>query len=229
MNLPYKSAREIVRALKERHFPGFHALPYNRHEPDKSRFWWLSPTGDNPAFRIAKATVTIDDNLIGEDLGFCGFNVEKGLETDLASKPSEVLKDDWFWHRFLELANLPLTAAVEEAEAACGEQLEIRVAGILNQGESVAHVTLRHDAGRLTREGYIEDKKQLATVAAAENFASFTDALRGLTGTKESTWLWIDLTIGTTFTRESAGPDDLDRAAAMLKPFERWMRSAGRA
>ena len=223
MNLPYTNARDVVHALKVRHFPGFHSLPYNRYEPDKSPHWWLSPTGDNPAFRVGKAMLTTSEGWVEDGKLFCGFNIEKGLETDMASTRSEIMQKDWFWHRFIDIADTPLATAIEEAESAIGENLELVVSGIINQGESWACVTFDHEDGKLNQSKYIKGNGDIARLAECRSLSELAGEFRKLVGNAAAAWMWLDVVIGKTFTLDPNGTDDLDRCAAMLKPFGRWM------
>ena len=44
-------------------------------------------------------------------------------------------------------------------------------------------------------------------------------------GKRRKGYQWVDLMIGSHFTKNHAGPNELAVAAAMLEPFRDWMRS----
>ena len=52
----------------------------------------------------------------------------------------------------------------------------------------------------------------------------FVDDLRAL-DSPATACQWIDVLVGRTFDLDPDGADDTDACAAMLKPFEKWMRA----
>lgn len=220
MNLPHANACEVVDQLRP-HFEGFSLLPYNRFEVEKSKSCYLTATGANPAFHLGKAVVTMLDD-VEESRGLIGFSVEKGLGADAAQKPSEAMQDDWFWFHFLKVANQPLADAVAAAEAALDDCVDIQVCGSI--GNSVAELRFQSRGGRLMQTSYSPDQGQLSKLASASSFPEFSAGLQQLSEAGDAVWTWIDLTMGKIFSRHPAGPDDIDKAVEMLRPFERWMR-----
>ncbi len=224
MNLPYADLQELVTEMRDRHFPGLHVLPYNRFDLGRSQDWWLSPTSDKAAHRFGKALFTIDPEMAGEGHVFCGFNVEKGVLARDAGRPNQVLNGTWFWHQFLKLANEPLATAVAAAESAIGACISIDVGfGPLIPAAQWDRVCFYVSEGRFSEVLYHDAAGLLAEIRTSRNVTEFADALRKLDGAKTA-WHWGGVSIGKAFTRDPAGPDDLDQCAAMLTHFQGWMR-----
>ena len=224
MNLPFESVQDAVAELRRSYFPTFHVLPYNRWDVEHSQHWWLSPTSDKAAFRYAKVIFTTSEWVPAGEV-FCGFNVEKGQREAGVGNPNWVMTEDWFWHRFLELANVPLLSAVEEARDALGEQPQLFVAcGIPAPGARWDHVRFKIVGDRLQLQDFQLGDGKLNEVASSENIANFSTAIRALDST-DTAWHWTDLLVGHSFTVDVDGGDDLEKCSAMLRPFERWMNS----
>lgn len=187
--------------------------------------WWLSPARQNPAFRLGKLRFTTNDEWVGEGRVFCGFDVEKGVLHEGDWPKTNIMDDTWFWHRFLNLANGPLEAAIEEAATAVAGKVQVFVAtGMLVEGARWAHVLLDAHEHGLSTVGYWPADGTLAKVATCTTLPEFADALRALDG-PATAWQWLDLLIGQSITLDPDGPDDTDACAGMLKPFDAWTRS----
>ena len=226
MNLPYPSVQDAAIALKTKYFSGFHILPYNRFDIDHSRHWWLSPTGDKAAFRYGKVVLTTDEPCRDPSKVFCGFQVEKGVEHNNGWSKSHLMQDDWFWHDFLELANIPLASAIEQARESVSCPLQVYMdCGMLVRDSNWDRLLFESDATILTKTSYDRADGVLDRAAAATDFVGFADALRALDGTATG-WHWIDVVIGMVFSLDPSGPDDTCQCAAMLNPFRTWMRAA---
>lgn len=77
----------------------------------------------------------------------------------------------------------------------------------------------------LSRVEYTPQDDLLDGVAGANTFASFAAQMRLIDG-KPSLWQWIGVIVGTTFTLDRKGQNDLILCEAMLEPFRDWMRAA---
>jgi len=226
MNLPYTTVQDLVVDMKAKYFDGFYVLPYNRFDVDHSQHWWLSPTSDKAAFRYAKAMFTTEESWVDPGSVFCGFNVEKGVLHEGGWNKNAVMDETWFWHRFLDLAGHPLAGIIEEASTAAGANLQLFVsAGTLTPNAEWPRVLFDIAGTTLSRQHYRPCDGKLADVAACTDLSGFAAAIRSLDGTPTA-WEWADVLIGMPFTLDPNGPDNLDRCAAMLKPFERWMRAS---
>ncbi|MEO8496479.1 MAG: hypothetical protein ABI614_15530 [Planctomycetota bacterium] len=225
MNLPYETVQDAVAKLRVRHFPGLHPLPYNRFETERSQHWWLSPTSERAAFRYGKAIFTTNEAWGGAGDVFCGFNVEKGVLHKGDWYESNIMTEDWFWHRFLDLANAPVFSAAEEAADAIGTKLQLCVDCGTLVSSKWDMLMFDIDGTQLLQRAYQPIENTLDGMKGVTNFAEFADALRALDGTPTA-WHWIDVLVGTWFTRDASGPDDTDKCAALLKPFQSWIRAA---
>ncbi len=95
MNLPYADLRELVTDIRNRHFPGFHVLPYNRFDIRGSDDWWILPTSDKVAYRFGKLSETFyrdEGGLLAE------FKLCRNL-TEFAEALCKLdgKKVAWFW------------------------------------------------------------------------------------------------------------------------------------
>ena len=223
MNLPHENVRDLVVQLRDDHLPGFHVLPYNRFDIEHSQHWWLSPTGDKAAYPYAKAIFTTDDWVEPGEV-FCGFNVEKGIAHEGDWNKNCVMSNSWFWHRFLEIANTPFSSAIEQARQESDADLQIIVAsGMLVPNAEWAHVCFDIAGSDLTQARYKAADGCLSGVAACGSITELADTLRTLDANPFD-WQWIDLMVGRTFTLDLQGPDHTANLAAILKPFDAWMR-----
>ncbi|MGO8750019.1 MAG: hypothetical protein ACLQNE_29075 [Thermoguttaceae bacterium] len=228
MNLAYRTIQDAVSAVRTRYFPGYHMLPYNRFHADHSQHWWLSPGGEKVAYRYGKAMFTTSARWTDPGSIFCGFCVEKGVLCSTGGNSHGVIMRDWFWHRFVDLANEPFASRIEEARDGLGCNLSICVdSGIAASGAQWGHVILDVDGKDLVCRPSSDSKDDavLATLASCTNFLEFAAAIKSL-NTKERGWHWVDVLVGHAFSLDPDGPNEMERLAAMLKPFQPWMRAS---
>ena len=223
MNLPYENIQDLAAELKRRYYPGFYSLPYNRFDVDHSQHWWLSPTPEKAAFHHAKIGMTTNEDWVESGNVFVGANIEKGVLHEGNWHKNNIMKKEWFWHRFLKLANLPLASAIKDAEARIEGNMQVSVTcGMLVSNHDWAHVVFEVDSDALHPTHYKEGDRTLSNLAKCADFSAFAQELQVLDGSKTA-WQWIDIHIGTSFTLNPSGEDDTERCAAMLAPFTRWM------
>ena len=226
LNLPYGTVQDAIASLRETYFPRFHVLPYNRFDVEHSPHWWLSPTREKAAFRHGKVMFTTSADWVDSGCVFVGFNVEKGVLQAGGGRPSEVMGENWFWHRFVTLANAPLATAIEQSREAIGGNLQIYVdCGVLGSGSRFEQLIFDVESLRLRPKLYERRDGILSHLATSTDFDDFADALRALDGAATA-WHWIDVLVGTSFTLSAGGPDNTGKCAAMLHPFRPWMRAA---
>jgi hypothetical protein len=133
----------------------------------------------------------------------------------------------WFWHRFLDVANVPLASAIAQATEATGETMQVYIAcATPTQGldHDRASVLFDVQSPKLFRRKNEPGGGILSGVAASKDIAELATALRAISGAL-TRWQWIDVIVGAFFTRNPFGPDDIDKCAAMLQPFRPWMRA----
>ena len=187
----------------------------------------LSPTKEKVAFPYGKVIATTDDAWVEPGEVFCGFSVEKGLgpEAEAAvTKKTEIMDDKWFWHRFLELANVPFASAAEASGTAIDGPVYVFVAmGPLAKGAKWDRLLFRAEPSGLTQVWYHRHNDRLSALSTSTTFESLAMALRGL---DSCVWEWVDVLAGAFFTQHHDGPNDLDKCAALLMPFRSWMRPA---
>lgn len=222
MSLPYASVQDAAIALRDYAFRGFSVLPFNRWDIDHSQHWWLSPTSQKIAFPYGKVILT-QSSWVPADNVFVGFCVEKGVLFEGEWNRNNIMKDDWFWHRFLDVANVPLASAVHEASLAVGRKITIHVDSGTLVDRNWASVQFDAEGGRLVQTSYIEGNRTLGTLASSASFAEFADSLRAINGATSSAWQWIDVVVGTDFSMSADEPTELDECAKMLTPFKHWM------
>jgi len=226
MNLPYDNVKDLVVKLKANNFQQFYVLPYNRFDVKKSIHWWLSPTPEKAAFRHAKVVFTTDASWFDSGDVFCGFNVEKGVKRDAASKASEVMDGTWFWHQFLDLAEKELALKVSQAAQSIDTNMQIFItAGPAGVGHEWDHLLFEVENGTLTQLEHNSPNRVLSEIAKSKDFAEFTRSLRKLT--KDAEWFWVDLLIGSQFTLILDGPNHTQNFVDMMKPFNAWMLNEG--
>ncbi len=222
MNLNFSSVRDAAIELRNTSFPRFSVLSYNRWDVDHSQHWWLSPTRTKAAFRHGKIIFTTAD-WVEEGKVFCAFNVEKGQRKSLGGSQWTMTKD-WFWHRFVDLTNTELSSAIAVARIGLGENLRLVAAcGIPATGAKWDYLSFNVDGDRLERTAYRSDEGVLIDIAEVTTIPNFATAIRAHDSDKTA-WYWTDILIGQAFTLNPCGDDNLEKCAAMLRPFESWMR-----
>ena len=150
MNLRYATIQELAADMRVRYFPDFHSLPYNRFNVKTSPHYWLSPTSEKAAFPYAKAVFTTNHDWVEAGHVFCGFNIEKGVLHEADWPRTNLMDASWFWHRFLDLANVPLSSVAEEAAEAVDGKLQIfMTAGIMSPGHDWANVRFEIEDSQL--------------------------------------------------------------------------------
>ena len=225
MNLPYASTQDLVTELRTKHFPRLYVLPYNRFDIDHSQHWWLSPTSEKQAFKYGKIGCTTSEHWVPPGQVFCGFELEKGFGAEADFDPSVTMSKEWFWHRFVDLAGQPLTDKVTEACDAVSDRLQMRIGcGLPAPDAREDRAWFEMDGSTLTQLSWEIGDGLLSDVAAATTMDNFAAALREF-NLKKPDWYWVHVSIGHPFNTNTSGPDDLDQCAAMLKPFDRWMRA----
>lgn len=225
-NLPYSTLQDIGAELKLQHFPNLHSLPYNRFNLNQSEHWWLSPTRDKAAFPFGKIILTTDDSWVPPGQTFCGFNVEKGINSKLAQHESQRMTKKWFWHIFTRHASKPLMIRIQSAAEATEHPIQI----IVTAGELVpnAHwglVKFDTNDETLTLVDYFEGNSTLSKLANVTSYGEFGNQLRAIIKNQETSFQWFDVLIGTYFTHDTNGPDNLDVVQALIEPFASWIRS----
>ena len=222
-NLPYQTLQDIAAALKAEHFQDLYSLPYNRFDLSHSQHWWLSPTHDKAAFKYGKAIFTTDQDWVSEGQVFCGFNVEKGLTSEFADPASCLMQDDWFWHRFKEISSNPLAERIGRANSQVPIQIILSV-GELVPGTVWSRVRFSCSESQLQVEEYKEgSSNKLESFSSVNNYQAFHKELKTLDGA-EYTFSWADVMIGSFFTQDSQGVNDLPQCASILDHFQEWMR-----
>ena len=222
-NLPYQTLQDIAADLKAEHFQDLYSLPYNRFDLSHSQHWWLSPTHDKAAFKYGKAIFTTDEAWVPEGEVFCGFNVEKGLTSELADPASCLMQDDWFWHRFKKLSSNPLAERIGRANSKVPIQIILSV-GQLVPGTVWSRVRFSCSESQLQVMEYKEGiLKQLEPFSVVTNYEAFHEELKKLDGA-EYAFSWADVMIGSFFTQDPLGVNDLPLCASFLEQFQERMR-----
>jgi hypothetical protein len=232
MNLPFKTVQDLVLELGKSHFNGFNALPYNRFSDSgiaSSERWWLCPTKDKLGFAYGKIVATTREDWVEPGKVFVGFNVEKGILDKGIKGDGYVLKKTWLWHEFVRDAGSRLGPKIVEASDALGSPLQVVIGcgtepqwgGQYEQGD-VVRFTSRGPSLSLIEAP--PAMKYLGDVAKCRSCTELAAALQKLNGTAFG-YQWVDLMIGSHFTMDAGGTNDLATAATMLEPFRGWLRS----
>jgi hypothetical protein len=220
MNLTSTTIQDICNELKQVAFPGFCSLPYNRHDVARSQHYWLSPTANKVAHPYAKIMATIRDNWVPDGEVFVGFNVEKGQQMGkLNPDPQCEMDVDWWWHKFVKRANIPLARMIDEAADNIGQTLQIFV-GIEIQGGKGAHVRFNVKGTSLSVVDFRVNDPELNQLALSKNLEQFQLQLNEL---NKLHWHWVDVIVGQLFTKDPSRTNDIEICAAMLEPFREWM------
>lgn len=222
MNLPYPSVREFAVDLKNKHFKvGYHLLPWNRFNTEKSHWWWLSSESANPVFHLGKIVIGSDQDWIPDGEVFVGFNVEKGLIQAAAPRQTEVMQDDWYWHDFLDdMTNEAFQKAYSHATHL------FLLSGLPVEGSNWGDCLLEISDDALTavqsQEG--DNGAIVQELAACQNFRQLQSTLKKPKVT-DYDWRWVLVAVGRFFTLDPNGTDDTLSCVEMIRAFHTAIRS----
>jgi len=202
--------------------PKLHLLPYNRFNLAGENTWWLSPSSENPAYAFGKFFCSNAEGHCEAGHVRCGLHVEKGIEQE-AENPSQKMRADWEWHRFVTaLTSGTFAKAVEAAAGAVETPLRVHFVATL-AGE-------REELSADTRDGALTGvstklSPRVKAFYRMRDCTSFEDlgALLGGDVRKAMSWGWVDAYVSSVFRLVSTGGDDIIRCARMLEQFEPWV------
>ncbi len=227
-NLQCSSSRDVALAIKDSCMRNYHPLPYNRFEMERSEHWWLSPTPEKVAFPYGKAVFTTDEKWVPAGQIFCGFNVEKGLTQAGSGNPNCVMEEHWLWNKFIKESVKSLNERMAQAHGKHGLEMCIMVAcGLMVPNVDWAKVEFKMDGTNLRLDSHHHGEDGiLDSLATVSDFSGFAEQLASIDG-EPTQWQWIDLMVGSYFSLNGNGANDLETCAAMLTTFLPWMTDAG--
>ena len=218
-----QTPRELARAVRDRFSSNreLHLLPWRQEEPETT-LWWLTPSGENPAYGDGKFVFSLDkdsprkallgrcDDLLEVGTIFVGLNIEKGLgpAAGIAGpprpKPSEMLGLSWVWHQLVG-GDGPVQFARTLAALSRGVTTHLYViSATVRDADDSARSRPRdavlfscHASGITTLVGEFGDGVlDRDGVKTATTFESLADELR-----RVDDYHWVDLYAGTYISR----------------------------
>lgn len=226
---PYEAVTE-VKAIAERR--GFHpprykvnCLAYNPHH-EASDTWWISPTGENPAYRFPKIAFSPASGPIKTAHLFVGLNIEKGLTGRAASAfrtyPERcrrwMMEEGWAWHQLVQkLHSGEFVEDLERAAKRAGQSCQV----ILKASEVVCredrserdrhnfkvHTGDQHELQFSFRDGKLITVHDEASppkpglfrgTTRAEHFSDLPRLVESISGPQgnDQAWHWVDFYVG---------------------------------
>lgn len=225
MNLPFASVKDVIDELHECRFRHLNRLFYNWADAVNTNQAWLTATSEKRGVKYAKFKVFQDASYTGDDHFFCGINLEKGLVVPAGvAAANDIMDKTWFWHRFVDFSNGPFADRVEKACKESKHDLKLFVSvGTLGDSKDNAYVVFDVLGRDLKQEESGGSVSVLGGLPGAKSIAEFSDELKMLNSGGTLNFYWMDVVAGQLFTSDTSGPDDLDRCADMLAPFEDWL------
>lgn len=207
----YKSPREAcvdIRRFFESPGDGrrLYVLPYNRFEPDKSTFWWLSPSPDNPAYKYGKFAFAIYEG----NAMRTGLYVEKGLGSEYCaidkSKSARrmIMDDTWLWHDLLrDMEGQKISNALDLIHKRATVRPELHVEGGY-ASPGFAPERPRYGWDKLRFEWNIDSQKLIlvdenregGVLPQLEEYSTLSDLASKLLSLPDSSYIWIDFLVG---------------------------------
>jgi len=209
-----KESAELIEGRK------YSARPWNRFEPENTD-WWIVPSTDWPAYRYGKGMFKFSERF--PDRVLCCLNVEKGFGRIAAEVYTELIRrghivdKGWTWFTFLEGL---VDGGVARAARMVGEETDnpviLEVSAwytssptdfephpLLDPETLAAECRSPLDGGRVWFAVVGEELEKLeercikdvmVPVVACRRLANLSKALRS---TRQFSWTWIDIYIGT--------------------------------
>jgi hypothetical protein len=226
------------RALyKKRRAEHLSVLPYNWRDPLNSKYWWLSPSSENPAFKYGKFSFSPT----GDGAMFVGLYVEKGLGEEQwkasGKKPSPtmVVDQSWAWHDFLgAMITGEIETALEAIYSKCRVNPEIHVDGGYespsmdgqkpNYGFDKFYFKWDSTNKQLVNYKTEPGSGVLASLEGCTTVQTLAAALNTLTA---DPYLWIDVLVAVPVTLADRGADAWNEeqlVTNILVPLEEWVR-----
>ena len=214
----FSTARKLAYALKTiselEHSVHLTALPFNRFEPDSTR-WWLSPSTENPAYKYGKIVVEESE----PDLGslFVGLYIEKGIGHTAAPAFSgtaygrrSVMDETWLWHEFAEaITSGDFSSCLRDACSRADSQVVLAVEAMnvlppSQDGWDIHAAELPRDlylfAGTEERLEILEEGERSAGLLThftpCTSVRSLGEAVAQI---EDLDWVWIDFLVGFRF------------------------------
>jgi len=214
-----------------------YVLPYNRFDPDKSTFWWLSPSPDNPAYKYGKFAFAIyEDNIMRT-----GLYVEKGLGLEYCSIDKSksagrmVMDETWSWHSFLrDMKGEGISQALDMINAKANVRSELHLeGGYASPGFDPQRPRFKWDRSVFQWDPgdqiltLLKENRRGEVLPKLGESITFPDLASKLSNLPESSFIWIDLLIGIRLNMSSTTPhawDGNELVRNVLDPLYEWVR-----
>lgn len=209
--------------------------PWDRGSPDSSRFWWLVPSSEWPAYRLGKFFFEED----AEDPRTIrlGLYVEKGFGADLAevlpggANDPQIMRGRWAWRRVEADAGGRLVGAIEAASKLLEAPIEVRFDA--SQGLTPGDRLRNHESVSMTWNGETRSFHCADARPESKSFAEFEgfvtpERFSFLLGKfSADPWLWVDLFVNLPLRKKESEPSPFLGAdevwGRFLRQFTRWV------
>ena len=218
---------------------GFTLRPYQYQAPSFTE-WWLVPSTEWPAYHHSKLCVhrvAVD----GEEYLYTGFYVEQGLHDVLKGepdvKPSLVMQNDWYWHKFLQHAKAgslepALRQLLERSECPVVVWLDAYAFNRVPEREGEAHLVEedkpQHDDAiefvvRRQDMRFELSKQANHVLSPLNNCTDLSQLAQRLETLQELHWFWINLLIGIRLRYGARSTGDWGAAEIWRNALQPWM------
>jgi hypothetical protein len=233
---PFRTTREAADALgleaQRLASLKFARLPFNRFDRLDETTWWLSPTGEIPAYKHGKIVCTTSNF---EPELFVGLYVEKGLGEEPAqmgkastAKERRYLMDStWLWHDFVrDLKSGEIGRVANGVEGLCDHPVTVALDGGTGVQDDWDFVSFAHSSGSLVANAGNASRKRLSPLSAAQSLPNLASLIE--TKISDLDWVWIDLHIGLSFSADTSDDADVWDAdtiwTRVCAPWTPWLR-----
>lgn len=234
------AAYSVQKYLKKEGWQQLSTRPWNRYNPDNT-LWWIVPSTEWPAYKYGKLFFSPERAPTG--CLFCGLHIEKGLDPSVAEAYSPgagqrlIMKEDWAWFEFLpDLCSERLGSVVMSASEEANSPIVFRLeACFVDDPRSFDPQAPRPKWDTIIFESMGNNLELNSSqtpsglLRSIEHSKSPCDLENSISRIPNSSWVWLDIFIGSLFMTIPADdyPDAWDAAqlwAKILSLWEPWFK-----